>query len=738
MADRSGRRRMAFSIPIVGKRPPTSKQNLGRRTGGGAPSGGTRMGWVFPRVWALVAFGMALAVGMAAAVTRATPRARCDGRARQLVARMTLGEKIAEAHGAAGPGQNRVVAGIPRLGIPALNITNGPAGIGNGGPGHEGRATAMPAPIALAATFDVSLATRYGAVLGSEAAALRNGLVEGPNVNIARVPQNGRTFEAYGEDPYLTAQIAAAVIRGIQSRGVLANVKHYAGNNQETDRARVNAVIDERTLREIYLPAFEASVTQGGVDSIMCAFNKVNGIFSCEHPQLLHEILRTEWGFSGFVTSDFGAVHSTVASAMAGLDLEMPNGRFFADPLRAAVASGRVPVSVLGTMLIRRYRTMMCRGVFDHPPAGGPIPQHEHGAVARAIAEAGMVLLKNAGGLLPLHAGQLRSIAVLGPFAARAKTGGGGSSSVEPLYTIDPLPAIRDRVGPGIRVEFADGSDLDRAAAAARAASVAVVMVGDNDTEGEDHGLALEGSQDRLVEVVAAANPRTVVVLKTGSAVLMPWLERVPAVLEAWYPGEEDGRAVAAVLFGDSTPSGKLPLTFPAALADLPVNTARQYPGLDGEARYSEGVFVGYRHYDARGIRPLFPFGHGLSYTEFVYRNLVITPNQVSFARGAGGAVSVDLDVTNAGPIAGGEVVQIYVGKPANVPVREPPKWLKGFEKVSLTRGETRHVRVQLGSRAFSFWDVTRHGWAIAPGTYHIFVGSSSRDIRLQGQVDVR
>lgn len=668
-------------------------------------------------------------------LVRATASAQDpDTRARAIVSQMTLDEKVQELHGFRDANHDRVVLGIPSLGIPDLTITNGPAGATNGGPGHQGRATALPAPISLAATWNVDRAYLYGTVLGSEAYDLANGLVEAPTINIARVPQNGRTFEGYGEDPYLVGQISASNIQGIQDHGVIANVKHYAGNNQETNRGSINDDIDERTLREIYLPAFEASVKQGQVGSLMCAYNKVNGFFSCENDFLINQVLKTEWGFTGFVTSDFGAVHSTVPSAFAGLDLEMPTGVHFGDALKAAVESGEVAMSMIDDKLVRRFRTMIAMGVFDNPPSNQPIPTEQDGVVARQLADEGMVLLKNDSGALPLDATQLHSISVIGPYAVKAITGGGGSAHVSPLYTVDPVPGISNRVGPAVIVNFADGSDIPAAVSLAQSSDVAIVMVGDNETEGSDHPLSLSGNQDELVQAVAAANPNTVVVLKSGSAVLMPWADSVPAILEAWYPGEEDGNAVADVLFGDFNPSGKLPITFPRNLEDLPANTPEQYPGVNGVAHYSEGVFVGYRHYDRQSIDPLFAFGHGLSYTSFSYNNLGITP---CFADDPSRTFVVELDVTNTGNLAGGEAVQLYVGMPSTDDLPQPPEQLKRFQKVYLQPGETTHVQFVLDARSLSHWDTAAHDWAITPGTYQVLLGSSSRDIRLEGQIAV-
>jgi beta-glucosidase len=660
-----------------------------------------------------------------------------DARARELVSRMTLREKIEELHGIQDATHYRYVPPIPRLGIPAVHIANGPAGVGPAGDDPQKPATALPAPISLAASWDIKLASLYGILIGKEAKDLGEDLLEGPDVNIARVPQNGRTFEAFGEDPYLVSQMAVAEIEGIQGQDIIANVKHYAANNQENDRGSINVIVDERTLHEIYLPAFEASVKEGQVASIMGAYNKVNGAYCCESDGLLNQILKKEWGFKGFVTSDFGAVHSTVPSALAGLDLEMPTGKYFGTNLEKAVESGKVPMSVVDDKLVRRFRTMMEFGLFDHTTKLRPIPARNGGIKARRFAEEGMVLLKNGGNELPLDSKALHSIAVIGPFAAKAMTGGGGSSHVEPLYTITPVDGIRKRVGSNVKVIFADGKDVGKAIALAKTCDVAVVMVGDRETEGHDHSLTLGGNQDALVEAIAAANPHTVVVLKTGSAVFMPWLDKVPAILEAWYPGEEDGNAVAAVLFGDVNPSGKLPITFPKQLADVPANTPEQYPGVKNVEHYSEGVFVGYRHYDAKNIQPLFPFGYGLSYTTFAYKNLAISAEHFPADLHSDKTLTVGLDVSNAGNRFGKEVVELYVGFPSTPAIHQPPAQLKGYAKVALKPGQTRHVQLKLEPHSFACWDTRTHGWTIVPGTYRIMVGSSSRDFELQDSLQL-
>jgi len=655
-----------------------------------------------------------------------------DARARELVSKMTLQEKIQQLHGIQDADHYRYVPPVPRLGIPAFHIANGPAGVGPAGDDPQKAATALPAPISLASTWDIASAKRYGVIIGKEGKDLGEDLIESPDINIARVPQNGRTFEAFGEDPHLVSQMSVAEILGIQSQNVIANVKHYAANNQENNRSKVNVVVDERTLHEIYLPAFEASVRQGDVASLMAAYNKVNGAYCCENSELLDQILKKDWDFKGFVTSDFGAVHSTAPSALAGLDLEMPTGKYFGANLETAVESGRMPMSVIDDKLIRRFRTMMEFGQFDRLTKSKPIPARKDGVEAREFAEEGMVLLKNAGNELPLDSKSLHRIALIGPFATNAMTGGGGSSHVVPLYTVSPAEGIQNRVGPKVKVTLVDGRDVNAAVALAKSSDVAIVMVGDADTEGRDHSLTLSGNQDELIEAIAHANSHTVLVLKTGSAILMPWLDEVPAIFEAWYPGEEDGNAVAAVLFGDVNPSGKLPITFPKAVADLPATTPEQYPGVQGTAQYLEGIFVGYRHFDAKNIEPLFPFGYGLSYTTFAYKNLAISRQNVSTDLNSAPSAVVELDVTNTGKRSGKAVVELYLGMPSSEAIPQPPAQLKGFEKVALKPGQTRHVRLKLNAHSFAYWDTNTHGWRIMPGTYRIMVGSSSRDFALQ------
>ncbi|HEX4065316.1 MAG TPA: glycoside hydrolase family 3 C-terminal domain-containing protein [Acidobacteriaceae bacterium] len=667
----------------------------------------------------------------AAAQTRPASVAQDYARARAIVAKMTLDEKITELHGIHTAQYYRYVPGIPRLGIPPFPMTNGPAGAGPGGASPQLRATALPAPIALAASWDPELARRYGVVAAQETRDLASDLLEAPDINIIRVPQNGRTFESYSEDPYLDGRMAVATIEGIQSVGVLANVKHYIANNQEDGRHNIDEIVDERALREIYMPGFKAAVQQGDVASVMCAYPKVNGAFNCENKALLTGVLEDEWKFKGFVMSDWGAVHSTVPSALNGLDLEMPTGMYLADALKTAVQQGQVPISAINEMLVRRFATMMRYGLFDAKPKQlRPIPVLEDGKVSRVIAEQGMVLLKNDNGILPIDTTAVRSVAVIGPDAIQAKTGGGGSSHVIPLYSIAPINGIEARMPLQKHVDLLDGSDVDAAVAAARRDSLVIIMVGDNETEGHDHPIELPAAQNAMIQAVAAANPKTIVVLKSGSALLMPWIDSVAAVLEAWYPGEEDGNAVADVLFGDVNPSGKLPMTFPKTVDQTFARDPSWYPGDGKEVHYGEKLDVGYRWYQSQHLDPLFPFGFGLSYTTFSVSDLKVTP-----AAGEPHTARVALRVTNTGPRAGAEVAQVYLAFPSIPEGDEPPLQLAGFQKMMLAPGQSKEVTLSLDARSFSYWSLADHAWKVQPGEYTIEAGSSSADLPLKATI---
>jgi beta-glucosidase len=676
-----------------------------------------------------------------------------DAKARQIVSQMTLDEKIDQLHGVSSKTEGRVVRGLARLGIPAMPMTNGPAGAGRcAGPGHGGPATALPAPIAVAATWDITAAELDGDVAGSDAHTLGNSVLESPTVNICRTPRNGRTFESYGEDPFLSGEIVVANINGLQ-RHVIANVKHFACNNQETNRLKTDTIVDERTMREIYLPAFEAAVVRAHSGSVMAAYNKLNGFFCCENSVLLNHILKKEWGFDGFVFSDFGAVHSTVGCVSGGLDLEMPTGAFWGKKLKAAVLSGEVHEADLNDKLIRRYRTMMRLGQWDRPDTAaaahgttrpsGPLPMPSTvgeqmstavadlspaaiasgGAADRRIADESAVLLKNDHGLLPLDPAVVKSVALIGPDAKSVVLGGGGSAQVDPTYWVDPPKAMAEKFK---SVSVDDGSDLARAVAAAKSVDVVVLILGDHQREGKDHDLTLDRNQDALAAAVLAANPRTVVVLRTGGPVLMPWIEHAPAVLEMWYPGQEDGHALLDVLSGASNPSGRLPITFPKSEADGPLKTPEQYPGVNLAIHYSEGVEVGYRYFDNHKVEPLFPFGFGLSYASFAYSNLKTS------------ATGVEFDLVNTSSRAGAEVAQVYIEVPTPAGITHMTRQLKGFQRVSLDAGARVHVTVPLNQRSFSYWDSTTHGWKVSGGSAQVEVGSSSRDIRLTGQIVTR
>lgn len=644
-----------------------------------------------------------LALATVAAATAVADEPRLD----ELLARLTLEEKIALLHGDA----KFSTAGVPRLGLPKLWMSDGPHGVREEISADSWKpagwtndfATAMPAGIALAATWNPDLAFAEGAAIADEAAARGKHIMLGPGVNILRTPLCGRNFEYFGEDPFLAARIAVGYIRGEQSNGVVSCVKHFAANNQEFHRETINVEMDEPTLREIYLPAFEAAVREGGALAVMAAYNKFRGRYCTENDYLLNQILKREWGFAGVVISDWNATHSTRGAALGGLDLEMGTDRpfdeyFFARPLLEAVRAGEIPMSVVDDKVRRVLR------VRDRPHPSGSINTPEHQAVARRVAEEGIVLLKNQG-LLPLDPS--KPVAVFGGNADRKHAHGGWSSEIKALYEITPLEGIRQR------------------ASVTDTAEVAIVVTGlnhdpGNDCEGSDRKhLKLPPGEIELIERVAAKHPRTVVVL-IGTVVEMdPWLAKVPAVLQAWYPGMEGGRALANVLFGDVNPSGKLPCTFPKRLEDSPAHALGAYPGTNGTVRYVEGRRVGYRWFDAKGIEPLFPFGHGLSYTRFEYSALKVATNRVEFA------------LKNVGPRAGAEVAQVYIRG------SEPYQELKGFRKVFLQPGEKQTVTIPLDARAFAHYSTERAGWFTPSGRYTIRVGSSSRDIRLEATIRV-
>jgi beta-glucosidase len=653
-----------------------------------------------------------------------------DQRADALLAQMTLPEKITLLHGNIFGSYVGYIPANTRLGIPALNLQDGPAGVADG----LTQVTAFPASVNFAASWDTSLINQFGQDLANEEYGKGVNVVLSPTVNILRNPQWGRSFESLGEDPYLTSQLAVADIQGLQSQHVIATVKHFAVNSQEYDRTSTSANVDERTLHEIYMPAFQASVQQGHVGSVMCAYNKVNNIYSCEQPYLLNDVLKTQWHFPGFVMSDWLATHSTLQASASGLDMEMPNGKYYG-ALQQAVQSGQVSIQTINDMVHRILRTMFADGLFDYPSTGSQstdVATTAHAQFTAQASEQGTVLLKNDQNILPLATNTVRSIAVIGKGASNSpQYVGNGSAHVKvPSSAVTPLQGITERAGQSVKVTYT--ADSGQAAAVAKAANVAIVFVNDSESEGSDRSsLSLPNNQDQLVESVAKANPHTIVVLNTGGPVLMPWVNQVQGIVEAWYPGQEDGTAIAAILFGDFNPSGRLPMTFPANASDVPAHTTAQYPGINDEASYSEGLDVGYRYYDAQNITPLFPFGYGLSYTSFAYSHL-----SLSFSPGPfNGTVTASVTVKNTGTRSGSDVAQLYVNFPARA--QEPPHQLKGFQKVTLAPGESKTVSFKLGSNAFSYWDTTAHNWVSPQGTFQILVGDSSRNLPLQASYQV-
>jgi beta-glucosidase len=681
------------------------------------------------------------------------PTQPIEARVEDLLSRMTLEEKIALVHA-----DNRFsTAAIPRLGIPARQLSDGPHGVREETVGRDvsqavGRtddfATYMPALLGLAATWNPDLAAAYGKTIGEEARWRGKQIMLAPGMNIMRTPLNGRNFEYLGEDPFLVSRMVVPYIRAEQSEEVAACAKHFVANDQEYERNTINVLMDERTLREIYLPPFEAAVKEGGVLSVMSSYNKFRGAYCSENDYLLNKILKGEWGFKGLVVSDWNAVHSTRETVLAGLDLEMgtvgkPFDEFYlARPFLEGVRKGEFPVSVLDDKVRRNLRVMFASRAFDGHSSPGSINTKEHQASARRVAEESFVLLKNDSRSLPLDAAKLTSVAVIGENAVRLQAYGGGSSRIKAFYEVTPLEGILRRVGDRVNVTYSagygekDGEELaQRAVRAARQADVVIYVGGLNHSLGLDSEAAdrkdmkLPYGQDALMERIVEANPRIIVVLLGGGPVEMgPWLARVPAVLLAWYPGMEGGHALARVLFGDASPSGKLPCTFPARLEDSPAHASGAYPGKNGTVRYEEGLLVGYRWFDAKQVAPLFPFGHGLSYTRFEYSDLRLVEGKDA----QGPALTVEFKVTNTGEREGGEVAQVYVSD-VKSSLPRPVKELKGFRKVFLKPGESQTVSVPLDRRAFAFYDPQRRGWLAEQGDFRIMVGSSSRDIRLQG-----
>jgi beta-glucosidase len=756
-------------------------------------------------------------------------------RVAEVMSHMTLPDEITMVEGD-GQAQNPTVpyvfymAAQPQLCIPAMGEEDGPVGVGDGLTG----VTELPAGVALAATFDPSLARRYGQVIGAEEAGKGASVNLGPTVNIDRDPRWGRSFEAYTEDPYLNATIATSEIEGVQSQRVLDQVKHFDAYNQETNRntALDDVIVSDRALHEIYGPAFQAAVQQAGAASAMCAYSMVNGNFSCQNPYLEQTELRDQWDFQGFITSDYGAIHDT-AAATDGTDEEQPFDSNFGQPLLQAVRDGTISRSVVSTMVASILTEMFRFNLLSDPRTGStstPVTTPAHVALSNEVAETGTVLLKNAGPVLPLAATNGGNIAVIGPAAsASVSYTGGGSAYVIPSATVSPLQGIRRAAGSGTTVGYTQGLPTDtslpaipsadltpayaptpyggtysgtltapqtgtyvlaltnpcgcytptylklggqllldvpstppvhtysvavplqaghsypvlisgdssafswgtpsalapwiaKAVTAAKSAATAVVVVSDDtETEAADRlSLNLPSAQNELISAVAAANPHTVVVINAGAPVAMPWLDQVAGVVDAWYPGQTSGKALAAVLFGQVDPGGHLPVTFPASLADMPTSSRARFPGVNGKVHYSEGIFVGYRWYDAHNVTPLFPFGFGLSYTTFAYSGLQISQAKIDGVS----SEQVTATVTNTGSVAGSDVAQLYLGDPTAA--GEPPRQLVGFQRVTLAPGQSAQVTFTVTPRDTWWWDQPGGGWSQTAGQYQVYVGDSS------------
>lgn len=784
-----------------------------------------------------------------------------ETRVESLLKQLTIEEKVELLSGTEG----FYTKAIPRLHIPRFKMSDGPAGVRTWGP-----TTAYPAPLGMTASWDRALLEKVGESYGIDARARGVDYLLAPGVNIYRVPMNGRNFEYYGEDPYLAGETAVQFIQGVQSQGVAATVKHYAANNQEHDRTGTSSDVDERTMREIYLPAFEAAVKRGHVWAVMASYNLLNGTYASENDWLENQVLKKEWGFQGVVMSDWGATHSAQNAANHGLDLEMPGGDFFTQKgLMPLIKSGAVSEATIDDKIRRILRVEYSIGAFDRqPPADKPVDDPKTGAVALQAAREGIVLLKNKGNLLPFK--NVRRIAVVGPNADPTPVGGGGSAQTTPFHAVSVLDAIKARAGVGVTVDYAPGAlgnvvqaardtvfdaplkmevfanktlsgapqvtreertvnhfwnagpargmahenfsirwtgtitakttgdyeflgqgddgyrvfldekpvlnewrdqgsfaarkvvrltagqrhairleyyqsagDAEfrfgwrplqgdvftKAVEAAKKADIAVVCIGLTpaiEHEGDDHVFELPAGQDDLVQAVFKANPNTVVILNSGCALDMTkWIDRVPVLVQAWYPGQDGDTALAEILFGDISPSGKLPISIARRWQDAA--SYGNYPGVNHRVKYAEGIFTGYRFYDQGRVKPLFPFGFGLSYSSFKYGGLSISTHRL-------GDADVTFTIQNTGAMPADEIAQVYV-VPQKPAVPRPVKELKGYERVHLAPGETKTITITLDRRAFSYYDVASHDWKMDPGSYGIWVGASSQDIRMRGDV---
>lgn len=700
------------------------------------------------------------------------PEVEVEARIDDAMSRMTLDEKIAIIHA-----QSKFSsAGVPRLGIPELWTSDGPHGIRPEVLWDEWEqagwtndyCVAFPALTALAATWNTDMSALYGKSIGEEARYREKDVLLGPGVNIYRSPLNGRNFEYMGEDPFLASRMVVPYVQGVQSNGVAACVKHYALNNQESHRHTMSPVLDDRTLYEIYLPAFKAAVQEGGAWAIMGAYNNFRGQQACHNDLLLNQVLKGEWGFDGVVISDWGGTHNTREAITNGLDLEFgtwtdgltmgaTNGYdayFLADPYKKLIESGEFTTKELDEK-VRRVLRLMYRTSMNTNKPFGSLVSDEHVAASRTIGEEGIVLLKNDNNTLPIDLNKTKTIAVIGENAIKAMTVGGGSSSLKVAKEVSPLEGLQNRVGDKAEILYARGyvGDVNtsyngvesgqnlvdnrgedvliaEAVEAARRADVVIMFGGLNkashqDCEDSDRfGLELPYAQDKLMAALVEANPNVVYVNISGNAVAMPWVDSVPAIVQGWFLGSEAGNALASVLMGDVNPSGKLPFTFPVKLTDTGAHSMGEFGGR-GEVVYGEGLLVGYRWNDAKDVAPLFAFGHGLSYTTFAYGDVTIDKTSMNKK----GSVTVTVPVTNTGNRAGKEVVQLYISD-KEASVMRPEKELKGFAKVELEPGQTKEVSFVIDAEALSFFDDKKHEWVAEQGEFEALVGAASDDIK--------
>jgi beta-glucosidase len=688
-----------------------------------------------------------------------------DERADMVLKQLTLDEKISLLHGNGmahvpqwqmpltnqSNGGAGFVVGIERLGIPPIYMSDAAYGVRSSA--ENGRySTALTSNVGSAASWDPQAACEYGKLIGSELRAQGYNMTLGGGTNITREPRNGRTFEYMGEDPILAGTLVGNRIKCEQAQHVIGDIKHYAVNDQESGRNEVNAIIGTRALHETDLLAFEIGITIGQPAAVMCSYNAINGDFACENKYLLTTVLKENWKFPGFVVSDWGGTHSTIKASAAGLDNEEPMAEFFGPKLKAAVEAGKVPMSEIDDHARRILRSEFASGIVDNPPKKSVVDVEAGLETARTIEENSIVLLKNEKNVLPLDRAKVKSIAIIGQNADMGMISGGGSAQVDPpgkgapqwlehvWFPTSPLKAVKAKAM-SADVKFDSGADPAKAAALAKTSEIAIVFAHQWESEGMDlPNLSLPDNQDALIAAVAAANPKTIVVLETGTAVTMPWVDKVSGILEAWYAGSKGADAVANVLFGDVNPNAKLPMTFPLSVNDLPHTTVTQPPTRDRgpengwvlekptfDVHYDEGLKVGYKWYDAEKKAVLFPFGHGLSYTSYAYSKLKVT---------AGNDTTVTVTVKNTGKRAGSEIAQVYAALPAEA--NEPPKRLVGWSKVLLNPGESKEVTITIPSKYLSIYDEGSSSWKLVPGSYTFMAGGSSRDLALTEKLDLK